>query len=590
MCQVREGQPSETARRVAAYRLSAPRLPAPFGDPDADLALHHDVAGDLAGASAGDGDGRARMTRFVAGRTAFFDRVVVNGIERGATQILTVGAGYDGRSLRYSAPGVRWFEVDHPATQADKRARLGRLGVSGDAVTFIALDLGHADLRAAVVDAGWEPDGASVMLCEGVAIYLATDVLASTLAGLRALAGAGTRLAISMPRPAKGPAETRLREGIAALGEPAGNELDGAGAARVLAAAGWHAVTFSDRARQAGFVVARPDWSVVPPGRITASAAGRHLESVFHRRSADRLAHHLESTYGITVTGERSLDAGVIAVTREEGTPWIARVFPAARPVAAARGDAALLAWLARVGIDAERPAAEDAVSLHHGQAVLVTERVPGGRVAATDATYRRLGELAATLATAEVPSTLQRPGGGWHHLVGQGDPSEEVAACARLLAAAQPRARRRGGVAHARLTAALAGVDDCAGLPAGLIHPDLVPANALAGGDGAPVLIDWTGTGHGPRLWSLAFLLWSAGSGPASRVAAVIDGYRAHVALQDAELQRLPAALAARAIVLACWAAATGRRALEDAAGELASIAECARVIAGRAERALAR
>jgi len=32
-----------------------------------------------------------------------------------------LGAGYDDRALRFRSPGVRFFELDHPDTQADKR-------------------------------------------------------------------------------------------------------------------------------------------------------------------------------------------------------------------------------------------------------------------------------------------------------------------------------------------------------------------------------------------------------------------------------------------------------------------------------------
>ena len=56
------------------------------------------------------------------------------------TQVVTGGAGDDGRALRYARPGTRWFEVDHPATQADKRARLARLGLDASPVAFIPAD------------------------------------------------------------------------------------------------------------------------------------------------------------------------------------------------------------------------------------------------------------------------------------------------------------------------------------------------------------------------------------------------------------------------------------------------------------------
>ena len=124
---VRAGRPSVTARRVAAYRLGFDRLAAGFGDPAADERLAADVAGAAGPEPPEPGE---RMIRYLRARTSFFDRVVLNAIERGVTQLLAVGAGYDGRALRYAREGVRWFEVDHPGTQSDKLARLGRLDLA----------------------------------------------------------------------------------------------------------------------------------------------------------------------------------------------------------------------------------------------------------------------------------------------------------------------------------------------------------------------------------------------------------------------------------------------------------------------------
>src|ERR1700684_3765969 len=108
------GGPSITARRVAAHRLGFTRVPAPYGDPAADDALATDVA-------AGREAPLNRMHDYLAARTSFFDRMVVTAVGRGVRQIVVGAAGYDGRALRYARPGVRWVEVDHHATQHDKR-------------------------------------------------------------------------------------------------------------------------------------------------------------------------------------------------------------------------------------------------------------------------------------------------------------------------------------------------------------------------------------------------------------------------------------------------------------------------------------
>jgi Ser/Thr protein kinase RdoA (MazF antagonist) len=53
-------------------------------------------------------------------------------------------------------------------------------------------------------------------------------------------------------------------------------------------------------------------------------------------------------------------------------------------------------------------------------------------------------------------------------------------------------------------------------------------------------VLVDWAGTGRGPRLWSLAFLLYAEAAKEPRRAGAVLLGYREHVTLETEELDRL--------------------------------------------------
>ena len=63
-----------------------------------------------------------------------------------------------------------------------------------------------------------------------------------------------------------------------------------------------------------------------------------YIEQTFHRSSGDRLAAHLEGRYGIRVASTTDLDVGVVRVDRHDGPSWVARIFPAARPLAAAPG------------------------------------------------------------------------------------------------------------------------------------------------------------------------------------------------------------------------------------------------------------
>lgn len=110
-------------QHVAAYRLAFERLPAPLGDPESDERLAPDLVAGF------NFEPEERMAGYLRVRTSFFDRVVLKALERRTTQVAAIGAGYDGRALRCAEPGVRWFEVDHPVTQRDKRQRLQRLAI-----------------------------------------------------------------------------------------------------------------------------------------------------------------------------------------------------------------------------------------------------------------------------------------------------------------------------------------------------------------------------------------------------------------------------------------------------------------------------
>lgn len=252
---MREGAASVTAQRVAAHRLGFDRVPAPYGDADADERLARDVAGDVDVTSSTDS-----MVGYLAARTAFFDRVVVASLDRGVRQVIVAAAGYDGRPLRYAKPGVRWFELDHPDTQHDKRARLARLGIDVGHVGFASADFAVDGVDDALLAVGLDRARPSLFLCEGVAIYLERSVLASLMRALRDVAAPGSRLAISLSLATNSAAaELRrdaFRSAVAAMGEPARTVLDTEEVDALLASTSWALTsTQSERARHAGLLV-----------------------------------------------------------------------------------------------------------------------------------------------------------------------------------------------------------------------------------------------------------------------------------------------------------------------------------------------
>jgi methyltransferase (TIGR00027 family) len=241
-----DGGPSVTASRVAAHRLGFARAATDYGDPAADEALAADVA-------AGRAAPANRMHDYLAARTSFFDRTVVSALDRGIRQVVAGAAGYDGRAFRYAKPDVRWFEVDHPATQRDKLERLGRLGIDASHVRFVAADFTRDPVADRLRAAGLDPDTPGLFLLEGVAVYLEPAVLEDVLGQFRQIAGPGSRLAISvsLARPHGDGSRARFQATVAALGEPARSTFEAGEAEALLARTGWRIAAAPDDDRQA---------------------------------------------------------------------------------------------------------------------------------------------------------------------------------------------------------------------------------------------------------------------------------------------------------------------------------------------------
>jgi methyltransferase (TIGR00027 family) len=118
----------------------------------------------------------------VAVRTRYIDDRLGDALRRGVEQVVILGAGFDSRA--YRIPGIaraRVFEVDHPATQAEKRRRLARrVGTLPPHVTLVAIDFTTDTLEAALPRSGYRVDATTFFILEGVTHYLpaeAVDVL-----------------------------------------------------------------------------------------------------------------------------------------------------------------------------------------------------------------------------------------------------------------------------------------------------------------------------------------------------------------------------------------------------------------------------
>jgi methyltransferase (TIGR00027 family) len=190
---MREREPSRTAYAAAAYRaahqvLEEGRI---FRDPLALAILGQDAAAVRRAAEAGPA--RRGMRFFIAARTSFAEAALARGVEeRGVRQLVVLGAGLDTFACRNPFPGLRVFEVDHPATQAWKRRRLEEAGIAApDSLVFAPVDFEREALLDGLIGAGFDPARRTFFTWLGVVPYLTEAAIDSTLREVAGIAGGG---------------------------------------------------------------------------------------------------------------------------------------------------------------------------------------------------------------------------------------------------------------------------------------------------------------------------------------------------------------------------------------------------------------
>ncbi|KPM52306.1 methyltransferase [Frankia sp. CcI49] len=130
-------------------------------------------------------------------------------------QVVLLGAGLDDRAWRMpELAGSVVFEVDHPASQRDKRERLAGLGqpwVTGpgeitrpagpagpaEPVRFVPVDFARDRLGSALAAAGHRADAPTTWIWEGVVPYLTRAEVERTMAVVAGLSAPDSRLIIN---------------------------------------------------------------------------------------------------------------------------------------------------------------------------------------------------------------------------------------------------------------------------------------------------------------------------------------------------------------------------------------------------------
>jgi methyltransferase (TIGR00027 family) len=168
-------------------------------------------------------------------RSRAIDDALVQFVDDGGRQVLLLGAGFDCRATRLDGAlgGARVYEVDHPATQAKKRAVISSAEPRADAsarpggVRYVAWDFERdpmSALPARLAEHGHDASAPTLTIWEGVTMYLTDDAIETSMDAIRALSGPGSVLAFTYferDRLVRPPALVGLVQRIvAARGEP----------------------------------------------------------------------------------------------------------------------------------------------------------------------------------------------------------------------------------------------------------------------------------------------------------------------------------------------------------------------------------
>ncbi len=182
-----EDCPSATALRVAVQRaahqvMDDPRI---FEDPIALRILNADSPASKSGSRLSDQTpSSGKLRAFLAARSRYAEDELHIAVKRGVRQYVVLGAGLDTFAYRNPYPEgiLQVFEVDHPATQIWKRARLEQAAIPiPRTLTFSPVDFETQTLEQGLREAGFDTAGSTFFSWLGVTQYLSNSAVMATL-------------------------------------------------------------------------------------------------------------------------------------------------------------------------------------------------------------------------------------------------------------------------------------------------------------------------------------------------------------------------------------------------------------------------
>jgi len=190
---------------------------------------------------------------FMAARSRYAEDQLAHAVANGVNQCVVLGAGLDTFACRNPHPGVRVFEVDHPATQDWKRDQLRAADIAiPSSLIFVPVDFEQHTLAEGLQQAGFKESDPAFFSWLGVTPYLSHAAFTATLSFIaRMSAGTGVVFDFAIDRKLLNPgqriAAAALAKRVAEAGEPFQLFFDPEELQSELQAMGFRRTEFLDR-------------------------------------------------------------------------------------------------------------------------------------------------------------------------------------------------------------------------------------------------------------------------------------------------------------------------------------------------------
>lgn len=124
------------------------------------------------------------MDELMIARTAFYDGLFKDALNKNFPQIVLLGAGYDTRAIRFSDLNneTQIIELDISITQDNKKRCLEKANISIPAqITLAPIDFNKKSIYNVLEKAGYDRHQKTLFIWEGVTMYLNTESVDATL-------------------------------------------------------------------------------------------------------------------------------------------------------------------------------------------------------------------------------------------------------------------------------------------------------------------------------------------------------------------------------------------------------------------------